>query len=239
MKAAQLFMIPCPIVTVEHGENANHTIAPHVISAVHKLQYFVVERARTARRFIKATQHPTAIDQLQIFELDKRNKSNGLSDFLKIMKDGVSIGVLSEAGCPGIADPGNLAVQWAHQHDIQVIPLVGPSSIILALMASGLNGQNFAFVGYLPNKKNELDQRLKQLESIIHKTQQSQIFIETPYKNGFLLETMLKSCSPNTKLCIATDINETSEYIKTHTIKEWSNIEIPDLHKRPCIFILG
>lgn len=239
MKTAKLFMIPCPIVNVEHGENANHTLAPHVISAVHDLQYFVVEKARTARRFIKATGHTTPIDQLHIFELDKRNPSNGLSEFLKIMKEGISIGVLSEAGCPGIADPGNLAVQWAHHNDFTIVPLVGPSSIILALMASGMNGQNFAFVGYLPNKKHELEQQLRNLESMVQKNNQSQIFIETPYKNMFLLETMLKSCNPNTKLCIATDINESSEYIKTHTIKEWNSKNIPNLHKRPCIFILG
>lgn len=227
-------MIPCPIV-----EQGMDTIAPHAIVAIQKLQYFIVERARTARRYIRKAGHPMAIDDLHIFELDKHNPHEGLSNFLKAMKQGHSVGVLSEAGCPGVADPGNIAVQWAHQNNIKVIPLVGPSSIILALMASGLNGQNFAFIGYLPNKKQELEQRLKQLESTISKSKQSQIFIETPYKNSFLVETILATCPKNMHLCIALHINDPSEYIKTYTIAEWQSIKMPDLHKVPCIFILG
>lgn len=235
MSTPVLYMIPCPIV-----DNGLETIAPHVVTTIQSIHYFVVERARTARRYISKVGHPMTIDELQIFELDKHNPHEGLSAFLKSATDsGYSVGVLSEAGCPGIADPGNIAVQWAHQHDIKVVPLVGPSSIILALMASGLNGQNFAFVGYLPNKKPQLESRLRELESIIFKTKQSQIFIETPYKNSFLLETILQSCPANLKLCIALNVNDPSEYIKTYSIAEWKKIQTPHLHKIPCIFILG
>jgi 16S rRNA (cytidine1402-2'-O)-methyltransferase len=199
----------------------------------------VVERARTARRFIKSTDHPIAISELQIFELDKNDPLSGLEKFLTVLKSGIHVGVLSEAGCPGIADPGNLAVQYAHKNDIQVIPLVGPSSILLALIASGLNGQNFAFNGYLPNKAPELSKKLKSLEQKFVADNQTQIFMEAPYRNEFILIHCLKMLSPQTKLCIACDINGAAEYIKTKTIQEWKGTDWKQFHKRPAVFLIG
>ncbi len=227
-------MIPCPI-----SEDGINHLSQDTIDIIHRLDHFIVERARTARRFIKSTQHPSPIQNLVIMEMDKHDPSHQVVKYLQPLKEGISIGILSEAGCPGIADPGNLFVQKAYEYGIPVVPHVGPSSIILALMASGQNGQNFAFIGYLPNKKPQLAQRLKQLESHIIRTKQCQIFIETPYKNGFLLGQIISQCQKNMKLTIACDINDTEEYIQTHSISKWNESKLPDLHKRPAIFILG
>ncbi len=226
-------MIPCPIV-----ENQNDTIAPATIAVIHGLDHYVVERARTARRYIKSTAHPLPISELNIFEMDKNNPEDGLYAFLAKAKKGKSIGVLSEAGCPGIADPGALIAKWAHQNNIDVVPLIGPSSILLALIASGFNGQNFAFNGYLPVKKPELAQKLKQLENHLVRHDQTQIFMETPYRNHGLLEVAFKTFSPKLKLCIAANINAPDEWIKTKTIAQWKNEEI-EIHKKPTMFLLG
>lgn len=234
MTPAKLFMIPCPIV-----EGQLDSLSAQSVEALHGLKYFIVERARTARRFIKSTNHPIAIAELEIFELDKNDPTAGLYDFLQHLNNGKSIGLISEAGCPGIADPGSLAVAWAHRQNIEVVPLVGPSSILLALISSGFNGQLFCFHGYLPNKKPELNKRLKSLENAVFSSGQTQIFMETPYKNKFLLENLLKVLSMNTKLCIACNIGGPEAYIKTKTIKDWSSSQIPDLHKKPCVFLLG
>jgi 16S rRNA (cytidine1402-2'-O)-methyltransferase len=227
-------MMPCPIV-----ENGESSISKDAIDRLHQLSYFVVERARTARRFIKSTGHPISISELQIFELDKNNPAHGLNEFLKHLKSGIDIGVLSEAGCPGIADPGNLAVQFAHAHDIKVSPLVGPSSILLALIASGLNGQSFTFNGYLPNKSPELTKKLKSLEQMVLSHNQTQIFMEAPYRNEFILEHCLKILSPQIKLCVACDINAPSEFIQTRMIKDWNGIDWKQFHKRPAVFLIG
>ena len=176
---------------------------------------------------------------MKIFELDKNDPSAGLHSFLHQLKDNIDIGVLSEAGCPGIADPGNLAVQYAHQHAIPVKPLVGPSSILLALIASGLNGQNFAFNGYLPNKGPELIKKLKSLETLAVKYNQTQIFMEAPYRNEFILTHCIKSLSPSLKLCVACDINASTEYIKTQTIRDWKGTDWKQFHKRPAVFLIG
>jgi len=227
-------MMPCPIV-----EDGLSSLSSAAVERLHKLTYFVVERARTARRFIKSTSHPVAISELQIFELDKNDPSNGLNDFLNYLHEGHDIGVLSEAGCPGIADPGNLAVQYAHKHLIKVTPLVGPSSILLALIASGLNGQNFAFHGYLPNKGPELSKRLKMLEQKVASGNQTQMFMEAPYRNEFMLTHCMKVLSPQMKLCVACDINAPTEYIKTQTVKEWKGTDWKQFHKRPAVFLIG
>ncbi len=227
-------MIPCPI-----SEQGVKHLSQDTIAIIHTLDHFIVERARTARRFIKSTNHPSPIQNLVIMEMDKYDPAHQVADYLAPLQEGISIGILSEAGCPGIADPGKLFVRKAYQWDIQVIPHVGPSSIILALMASGQNGQNFAFVGYLPKKKEVLSQRLRQLESLVLKTQQAQIFIETPYKNVFLIEQILGQCNPKLHLTVACDINAPEEFIATHTIAKWKNKKLPELHKRPAIFILG
>ena len=233
----KLYMLPSPIVEHQLG-----TISQETIDAIKSLDYFVVERARTSRRFIKEIGHPKQISDLHIFELDKNNADHTtkeLHDFLSVLKKGTSIGVLSEAGCPGIADPGNLAVQYAHQNNIQVVPTTGPSSIMLSLMASGLNGQNFTFHGYLPNKANLLTKRLKQLERDILSQKQTQLFIEAPYRNGFILDHIMKTISPNVLLCIACDISAPSQYIVTKPIKGWKGTDWKFLHKRPCVFLLG
>jgi len=229
-----LYLLPCPI-----AEGNNDSLSKEAIDAIHSLTYFVVERARTARRFIKTLNHPKPIQELIIFELDKRDPKNGLHDFLNHLKQGHSIGILSEAGCPGIADPGALSVDWAHKNDIRVRPLVGPSSILLGLIASGMNGQNFAFNGYLPNKSKDLGSKLKQLEAKVVREKQSQIFMEAPYRNSFILENCINTLSPNIALCIACDINAETEFIKTKKVKDWKGYDWSDLHKRPCIFIIG
>ena len=234
MPTGTLYMVPCPIV-----EDGLSTLSKEAIDILHRLTFFVVERARTARRFIKSTGHPVAISELEIFELDKNNPSQGLDVFLKHLLQGKDIGVLSEAGCPGIADPGNLAVQFAHRNKVKVSPLVGPSSILLALIASGLNGQNFAFNGYLPNKAPELSKKLKHLEQRVEKDNQTQLFMEAPYRNEFILSHCMKVLSPKLKLCIACDINAPTEFIQTKMVKDWKGFDWKQFHKRPTVFLIG
>ena len=226
--------MPCPIVD-EHIDS----LSIEAIDRIRTTSHFVVERARTARRFIKLAEHPQSISELIIFELDKNNPEEGLSDFLAILKTGVDVGVFSEAGCPGIADPGHLSVSYAHREGIDVVPLVGPSSILLGLISSGMNGQNFAFNGYLPNKSPQLIQKLKSLEQLVVRTNQTQIFMEAPYRNGFILEHCMKVFSPNLRLCIACDINSPNQYIKTKTVKQWKGTDWKQLHKRPAVFLIG
>jgi len=226
-------MIPCPIAEEKIG-----TIPEDTKSIIHSLDYFIVERAKTARRFLKLAAHPTTMQEIEIMELDKNNPAQDLPQFLGPLKKGISIGVISEAGCPGIADPGALAVKWCHENNIQVVPMVGPSSILLALMASGFSGQQFTFHGYLPVKKPELAATLKILESKVRKSQASQIFMETPYRNHGLLETILKTVSPQTKLCVAVNINGSHEWIQTKTVQQWKNHTF-SIHKKPAIFIFG
>ena len=226
--------MPCPIVD-EHIDS----LSLEAIERIRLTKYFVVERARTARRFIKIADHPMAISDLIIFELDKNAPENGLNEFLEILKKGTDVGVFSEAGCPGIADPGHLAVSYCHENDIDVVPLVGPSSILLGLISSGMNGQNFAFNGYLPNKSPQLIQKLRSLEQLVMRTNQTQIFMEAPYRNEFMLEHCLKAFSPKLRLCVACDINGPNQYIKTKTIKNWKGTQWKQFHKRPSIFLIG
>ncbi len=233
MGEGQIFMIPCPI-----EEGGLDTIPKDTLSALYNLTHFVVERSKTARAFLKLVKHPTPQNEFVLFELDKNNPESGLYTFLKKTSQSFSIGVISEAGCPGVADPGALIVSWAHKNNIKVSPMVGPSSILLALMASGFSGQSFCFHGYLPIKKDELPAKLRQLESLVHKRGQTQIFMETPYRNNGMLQSLLKYLSPNTNLCIAKSITSEEEWIKTATIAKWKSIKI-DLHKKPCIFLLG
>lgn len=225
-------MIPCPIV-----EENLESLSPESLRWLHQLTHFIVERARTARHFIKRTQHPLAIAQLTIHEMTDNKNEN--AEFLKLTLSGIDIGVISEAGCPGVADPGAEMAEWAHQNQVRVIPLTGPSSILMALMASGLNGQNFAFNGYLANKKPELIAALKVLEQKVYKTDQTQIFMETPYRNGFIMEVLVQTLNERTKLCVACDVNGPNETIKQQAIKEWKKEKFEVLHKRPCIFLIG
>ena len=201
------------------------------------LRYFIVEDLRTARRFLKKANPEIDIDSLTFFLLNQHTTPEELSSFLRPMFEGNDMGVLSEAGCPAIADPGADVVAMAQKSNFTVVPMVGPSSILLSLMASGFNGQSFAFVGYLPIQPADRSKMLKKLEARAYAESQSQIFIETPYRNMKMLEEILQTCQPNTRLCIAADITLSTEFIKTKTIKEWKG-QLPDLAKRPCIFLI-
>jgi len=201
------------------------------------VQYFIVEDIRSARRFIRKCLPQASIDNMTFFVLNQHTRTEEITAFIQPLLDGQSVGLLSEAGCPAIADPGADVVALAQEKGIQVVPLVGPSSILLALMASGFNGQSFAFNGYLPVQLPEKMKMLKKLESRILNENQSQLFIETPYRNNKTLADILNHCSPVLKLCIAADITLEGEFIQTHALKQWKN-RVPDLSKRPTIFIL-
>ncbi len=229
---AQLYLIPTPL-----GEGRSEAIFPNNNTLIiQKLKYFVVENERTARRFLKYIDKSIDIDSLHFEVLDKRTQYQAYSSYLNPIEKGESIGLLSEAGCPGVADPGAELVRLAHQKNIKVTPLIGPSSILLAQMASGLNGQSFAFNGYIPIKGNEGVKMIQKLEKRSMTEHQSQIFIEAPYRNRQLLELFSKILSPNTLLCIASGINTEQEYISTKSIKQWKG-HFPDIHKVPSIFI--
>jgi len=233
LQKGKLYLIPTPL-----GENAVHTIPPYVIEILHRLDFFIAERAKTARHFIKTTQPKKAFADLHFSELNKRTLPEELSTFLSPAENGNDIGLLSEAGCPGVADPGAEIVKMAHEKEIEVVPLVGPSSILLALMASGMNGQSFSFHGYLSPKKPELARDLKRLEQMAQRHKQTQIFIETPYRNKGMIEEVLKTLSPKTQFCVAADISLDSEFIFSKKIQDWKKAELPDLHKRPAIFLI-
>ncbi|MBP5423201.1 MAG: SAM-dependent methyltransferase [Paludibacteraceae bacterium] len=232
--SGNLYLIPNTLGDCE----INNVFPNYNLDIIHKVKFFIVEDIRTTRRFLKKIDSNINIDELQFFTLNKHTSPQEISSYLNPLKEGNDMGIISEAGCPAIADPGADIVKIAQEKNYNVIPLVGPSSILLGLMASGFNGQSFAFVGYLPIKDNERTLRIKQLEKRAHIEQQSQIFIETPYRNQKMLEEILSICQPNTKLCIACDITLNTEYIKTKSIAEWKKTQLPDLNKRPCIFIL-
>jgi len=233
MPTGKLYLIPTPL-----GEEGLSSLPQTTIDIIHQLEVFIVERAKTARRFIKTTNPPRAIGELQVFELDKHQQSSDRQLFKEALALGKDIGFLSEAGCPGVADPGATIVQMAHEEGMEVVPLVGPSSILLALMASGMNGQNFSFQGYLPQAKSDLTRELKRLEQLSGKKRQTQIMIETPYRNKSFIEQAFAILHPNTRFCIAADLTLPTQYIATKTIKEWRKSPPPDLHKRPAIFLI-
>ena len=233
MSKGKLYLIPTPL-----GENAVHTIPPYVIEQMHQLEFFIAERAKTARAFIKTTQPVKAFSELTFFELNKRTTQDEYRTFLQPAEKGNDIGLMSEAGCPGVADPGARMVQMAHQKGIEVVPFVGPSSILLALMGSGMNGQSFCFNGYLPAKRPDLAKKFKHIEQLSRRQKQTQIFMETPYRNEGMLEEAFKALAPDTRLCIAADISLDTQYIMTRRIKEWRKVTLPKLHKRPAIFLI-
>lgn len=234
MIKGKLYLIPITL-----GENALETIPQYVVDRIHQLDTFIVEKARTARRFISPTRPPKPIMEMTFHELDKRNGMNGIRQFLKDAEEGKDIGLMSEAGCPGVADPGAKVVEMAYELGIQVVPMVGPSSILLGLMASGMNGQQFSFQGYLPVKKPEKIRRLKQLESESKQRRQTQIFIETPYRNNALLEDMIMSLANSTRICVACELSLASEYVMTKRIADWKKSERPELAKRPTVFLIA
>lgn len=201
------------------------------------IKYFIVEDVRSARRFLKKVDSAICIDELTFYTLNKHTSPEDISGYLKPLLEGHSMGVISEAGCPAVADPGADVVAIAQRRNLKVVPLVGPSSIILSVMGSGFNGQSFAFHGYLPIDPAERTKRLKELETRVYAENQTQLFIETPYRNQKMLEEILKTCRPQTKLCIAANITCEGEYIKTKSIKDWKG-HLPELNKIPCIFLI-
>jgi len=230
---ASLFLIPVTL-----GDTSISRVLPdYNKNVILSIKHFIVENIRTARRFLKQTEPDIDINVLTFFTLNKHTSKESISDFLKPIEEGYSVGIISEAGCPAIADPGADVVAIAQRKNIRVIPLVGPSSILLALMASGFNGQCFAFHGYLPIDNVQRVKTLKLLEQRVYSENQTQLFIETPYRNNKILDDILKTCKPATKLCIAADITLDSEYIKTLSVSDWKSRK-PDLSKRVCIFVL-
>lgn len=230
-----LFLIPAYL----SSETPIAHFAPIIQEYIEKTDYFFVENEKTARKVIKFFAPNKKQSDLKLFLLDKYSETSDLLEAQKLMKMGQDFGLLSEAGLPCIADPGNIMVKWCHQNKIKVVPINGPSSIILALISSGFNGQQFSFHGYLPIDKEQKKKQIQHLEQQVLKSGYSQIFMETPYRNNQLLEDLIKFLSPNTKLCIAANINHpTEEFICTKTIKEWKSTK-PDLHKIPAVFVLG
>ena len=234
LKMAKLYLVP----NVLSDGDWQSVMPAQVFSILTNTKHFIVEDLRTARRFLKHVNREIDIDACTFYLLNKRTQQSDIPSFLKPMEKGFDIAIISEAGCPGVADPGADVVKIAHQKNLKVVPIVGPSSILLALMASGMNGQNFAFKGYLPVKPNERVKEIQLLEKRISSEKQTQIFIETPYRNNQLISDLLKTCSASTLLCIAANITGNNEFITTKTIKDWKGKE-PDLHKQPAIFLLG
>lgn len=232
-KKGKLYLIPAPL-----GDDGVVSIPAYVVEHLHRIDIFIAERAKTARRFIKRTQPTKPFDALTFYEINKRTLPEERSSFLDAALKGQDIGLLSEAGCPGVADPGAIVVEMAHQKGLSVVPLVGPSSILLILMASGMNGQRFCFHGYLPAKKPDLVKALQRLESESRKNDQTQIFIETPYRNNQMVEAVLMSLDKKTRFAMGVDLTLPSEFIISKPVGMWQKNKLPEIHKRPAIFCL-
>lgn len=231
-KAGHLYLIPSTI-----GEtDVNHVIPDKVREIVNQIRVYIVENERTARRFLIKLGIETAIDDITFYVLNKHTHKSALSEFLTACEY-EHVGLLSEAGVPAVADPGSEIVALAHQKGVRVIPLVGPSSILLALMASGLNGQNFVFHGYLPVKPEERKRRIRQIEQNSFKMNQTQIFIEAPYRNNQMLEDLIAVCTDKTLICVACNLTQSDEFVRTLSTSQWNGLSI-DLHKKPTIFLL-
>jgi 16S rRNA (cytidine1402-2'-O)-methyltransferase len=229
--AGKVYLIPTVL-----SPDALETIPAYITSTVLRISVFFVENERTARRYLKALDRSINIDSLRLLLMNEHQPPD-TALAKQLLLSGKDIGIMSEAGCPAIADPGHLVVQAAHSIDAAVIPMVGPNSMLLALMASGMNGQNFQFVGYIPVKPPERIKALKELELQSQKKQQTQLFIETPYRNNQLMKDILATCKDDTLVCVAADITGPEEYIKTKRVKEWKK-QLPELHKKPAIFLL-
>lgn len=234
MEKGKLYLLP---VLLGDGE-MSRVIPQYNLNVLNEIDFYIVENLRSARRFLVKTGMQKTIDELTFVELNKHTDLKEVSNYLQPIEEGKNIGILSEAGCPGIADPGSVVVKMAHEKGINVVPLVGPSSILLALMASGFNGQNFVFHGYLPYDKGELKRKLKDMEVAASRNLQTQIFMEAPYRNDKLLQEIINVCADTTQLCIACDITLDTEFIKTQSVSAWKKGHKPALHKRPCIFLL-
>ncbi len=229
----KLYLLPTTL-----GENEPLEVMPYSVKTmVELIDHYIVENEKSARRFIKKITPKKSQPSLSIMKLDKYAEELETRTFLDVCEQGISVGLLSEAGVPAVADPGATIVKLAHEKGIKVVPLVGPSSILLALMASGMNGQNFAFNGYLPIDNSDRKKSIKELEKLSKEKNQSQIFIETPYRNEKMFTDLKSTLAPATLVCIAVDITLPSEYIKTYSVLDWKKQSI-DLHKRPAIFII-
>lgn len=229
-----LYLIPVPL-----GPTApQDSLPPNVLATVRPLSHFVVEQAKTARAFLKAVGTDKPLQELQMAELNEHTRADTLDYLLSPLRTGHDIGLLSEAGCPAVADPGANLVALAQKENIRVVPLIGPSSLLLALMASGLNGQRFAFQGYLPAKDTERSKTLRDLESESRKRVQTQIFIETPYRNRAMFDAILQICQPGTRLTVATDLSLPGEFVLTRTIQQWKKQTPPEIERRPTVFLL-
>lgn len=234
MSTGTLFLIPVAL-----GETNNDRLFPALnLELLDTLEHLVVENEKSARRFIRSTGNKRDFDQLELIHLDKHTKQHEISRPIELLLQGKDVGIISEAGCPGVADPGQILMSEAHRYNIKVVPLIGPSSILLGLMASGLNGQGFTFHGYLPIDKRERVKKLRELDAAVVRSGFTQIFMETPYRNQQLFDDVLKTCTAKLKLCVAVDITLETETIKTLSLAEWKADSI-HLHKRPCMFLLG
>lgn len=231
----KLFLIPTPL-----AENTSNVVLPsQVPDSVKELDVFFAEELRTARRFISSLRVGKVIESLTFYELHKKtSEADTLAQLKALLKEGKDAGVLSEAGCPGVADPGAVAVKLAHQLGIEVVPLVGPSSLLLALMASGMSGQSFVFHGYLPIDRPQRVKAIKNLEKEALNRHQTQLLIETPYRNNQIFEDILIHCQPATRLCVACQLTAPDGFVKTFSIKDWKTKTL-DLHKKPTVFLLG
>lgn len=233
MQKGTLFLIPVPLA----DEAGLKSFTPFLKEKINHINEYIVENEKTARRCLKEATLKTPQADLTMHDYGKHQRGGSLSYFFGGLEAGKDVGLMSEAGCPGVADPGADIVAEAHKRGIKVVPLVGPSSILLALMASGFDGQRFAFHGYLPIDKVERSRKIKELEALSERYQQTQIFMETPFRNNAILEEVLKSCNPKTSLCIACNLTAAEEMIATKTILDWKK-QVPDLHKKPTIFLL-
>ena len=234
MSSGTLYLIPVPLGAI----SPEMSLPASVIERVRPLTHFVVENAKSARAFLKAVGTDFPLQALQLEELNEHTKRDELDRLLSPLRAGKNVGLLSEAGCPAVADPGADLVALAQQENIRVVPLIGPSSLLLALMASGLNGQRFAFQGYLPAKEIERAKMLHELESESRKRRQTQIFIETPYRNRQLFDGILQTCQPGTRLTVATDLSLPGESVLTRTILQWKKQTPPEIERRPTVFLL-
>lgn len=234
IKLGDLYLIPVPLGHVA----PEYTLPADVINRVHALTHFVAEHAKSARAFLKAAGTPHPLPSIQIQELNEHTRASQLPELIAPLLAGNDVGLISEAGCPAVADPGANLVALAHAKNVRVLPLVGPSSLLLALMASGLGGQQFAFHGYLPVSQGEREKQIRRLEKNSREFQQTEIFIETPYRNGNLFDSLLKTCQPSTQLCIASDLTLATEFVRTQSILNWKRSPPPDLDRRPSVFLL-
>lgn len=232
--AGSLYLLPTALGPADSG----HLHPPEALTLASRLRIFVVENAKSARAELKRMGHPGPLQDLVITELPQRLDAATLDQLLAPALAGEDIGLLSEAGCPAVADPGALLVRRAHERGVRVAPIVGPSSLLLALMASGLNGQSFAFHGYLPVKDGERSRALRELEQESRRHQRTQLFIETPYRNAAMLSALLNTLAPNTLLCVARELATTQEWIATHSVAAWKKQAAPDLERRPTVFLL-